>query len=129
MPRALSVALFLAPLLVAACGHSHDEPVGVPSGATCPATQTLTYDNFGKAFMQTYCIRCHSSTLSGAARQGATADHDFDKIELIRVFLDHIDQKAGAGPASTNTSMPPSDPKPTNDERRKLAEWVACGAP
>jgi len=98
-----------------------------PSGATCPATSTLTYENFGKHFMETYCTSCHSSTLRGEdARQCAPAGHDFDTLPGILVVAGHIDELAAAGPDHTNTVMPPSGAKPTATERQQLGEWLAC---
>jgi hypothetical protein len=35
---------------------------------------------------------------------------------------------AGAGDDVTNTLMPPSAPRPSVEERKKLAQWLACGA-
>lgn len=122
-------------LLVFTMGHgdgccSHDSDVlGPPTGAECPPTSQLTYDNFGKPFMESYCTRCHSSTLTGADRMGATPFHDFDTLIGIRNVADHIDQTAGAGPNATNESMPPDGDKPSLAERQQLAEWLACGAP
>jgi hypothetical protein len=110
------------------CGNSEDV-LGPPTGTTCPPSSTLTYVNFGQAFMASYCTRCHSSTLSGTARMGATTAHDFDTQLGIQQVGDHIDQTAGAGPAATNDQMPPSAPVPTMMERQQLAEWMACGAP
>jgi hypothetical protein len=108
--------------------HSHAEPVGDPSGAKCPdGGSTLTYDNFGKKFMQDYCLRCHSVNVTGNDRIGAPDDHNFDELVDIEVFKDHIDQYSGSGPSKTNTTMPPTDPKPSLEERQKLAEWLACG--
>lgn len=127
-PRCRSVVVVLAALLSASCGHSHEQ-IGPPTGATCPTPQALTYDSFGRAFMQSYCLRCHSASATGGARQGAPSDHNFDSINDIRSLADHIDQYAGAGPAAVNTAMPRGTPTPTEAERRKLAEWLACGAP
>ena len=79
--------------------------------------------------METYCTGCHASTLTGEARMGAPAFHDFDTVEGIRMVADHIDQMAGSGPEATNTGMPIDEPKPTMLERQQLAEWIACGAP
>jgi cytochrome c5 len=131
-----SSLVLAATLLVFAMGHGDgcgcgSEPVlGPPTNAICPpAGSTLTYANFGQQFMTTYCTRCHSSTLTGAARMGATAFHDFDTIEGIRPLLDHIDETAGAGPDATNDSMPPNGTKPSLAERQMLAEWLACQAP
>jgi cytochrome c5 len=121
-------------LLLFTMGHGHgccagEDVLGPPTGATCPPTSTLTYDNFGRAFMESYCTRCHSSTLSGAARMGATADHDFDsKIGVLRVY-DHVDQTAGSGPDASNDQMPPNGAMPSLAEREMLAEWLACGVP
>ncbi len=48
---------------------------------------------------------------------------------MIRDQLDDIDTIAAAGPDAVNTEMPPDTPAPTEEERRKLGEWLACGAP
>jgi hypothetical protein len=111
--------------------HMHDEaPVGPPSGAVCPDDSALTYDTFGKMFMEDYCTRCHSSKLKGdAARMNAPEGHDFDTIEGIWAVQDHIDQMAASGPSNTNVMMPYSDPKPSKAEREMLGEWLACEAP
>lgn len=112
-------------------GHDgHDMPVGPASGAVCPeGGGTLTYENFGKQFFSDYCLSCHSSSVKGAARMGAPEDHNFDKLSEIDLLIDHVDQKAAKGPASTNLSMPPSGKRPSDEERAKLGEWLACGVP
>lgn len=110
----------------AGCDH---EDEAIPSGATCPEGSTLTWGTFGKGFMDSYCTRCHSTTLTGSARQGAPNDHNFDSVELVRVELDHTDEQAAAGPDSVNALMPIGTPTPSEAERRQLGEWLACGAP
>src|SRR5262245_43294620 len=102
------VACVLILALGGACSDVHDETeeVGTPTGATCPTDSTLSYENFGQAFMETYCLRCHSESRTGEARHDAPADHNFDRLEDIRSLAGHIDQTAGAGPAATNTEMP-----------------------
>ena len=109
--------------------HSHDASVlvGPVTGATCPQGSTLTYANFGKKFFSDYCLRCHSESVKGDARMMAPADHNFDQLSQIDLLSPHIDEKAGSGPSATNVMMPPSDPKPTIEERQKLSEWIACG--
>jgi hypothetical protein len=104
--------------------HSHD--IGDNSGATCPTDNTLDYDNFGKGFMDAYCTRCHSSELEGDARNDAPEDHDFDSLIGVLSVSKHIDQYAAAGPDAVNTMMPPDGDKPTEAERRKLGQWLAC---
>jgi uncharacterized membrane protein len=133
MCRVLLLAILLA--FSAGCGdnhddgHSHDPTKGVTTQSVCPTPQTLTYENFGRMFMASYCLRCHSEAVTGATRTGAPADHNFDNVNMIRSLAGHIDQYAAAGPAGTNAVMPPADPRPSADERRKLGEWLACMAP
>ena len=115
-------------LLPVGCEDEHAQE-GVPTQSVCPTTQTLTYANFGQAFFNSYCQRCHAGTVTGAARMGAPADHTFDQIQDVQLLIDHIDEHAAAGPAGVNTEMPPSGPFPTEAERRQLGEWLACGAP
>ena len=109
--------------------HDHSQPVGPPSGAKCPSNSTLTYGNFGEAFFKDYCLRCHSEKVKGTARMNAPADHNFDTLEEIELLSMHIDQMAAAGDSHTNETMPPSNPKPSLDARKKLGEWIACGVP
>jgi len=121
------LGLAMALVLVAGCDGGEEE--GTPSGAVCPEDSSLTWDNFARPFMDSYCTRCHSTTLTGASRQGAPNDHNFDSAEQVRQELDHTDEQAAAGPDSVNVLMPIGGPKPTEEERRKLGEWLACGAP
>jgi hypothetical protein len=107
----------------------HEGDVGPDSGAACPTGGSdLTYDNFAKGFFAEYCLRCHSAKVKGDARMMAPADHNFDTIEEIELLAKHIDQKAASGTV-TNESMPPSNPKPTVEDRKKLGEWLACDLP
>lgn len=136
---ALSFSFLIAAILLAAvsaCGHDDDDdhhggalPQGVSTKATCPTPQTLTYANFGQSFMKNNCLRCHSTSVKGEARKGAPDDHNFDLVDDIRALANHIDQYAGSGPSGTNEIMPKDDPKPSTEDRRKLSEWLACGAP
>ena len=111
------------------------------TGTVCPDPDpmTLTYDNFGKPFMEKYCTWCHNSTLTRSKRNGAPLYHDFDSLLGVLQTPDHIDQQSGIGPKASNDFMPPdrcpAEPggaisvdceKPTDDERRQLAEWIAC---
>ncbi len=111
-----------------ACASSSSDTAG-PSGATCPDDSALTYQSFGQAFVQSYCLRCHSSTQPAEGRQGAPSDTNFDTLLQIRSHAEHIDEGAAAGPSSTNELMPPAGPRPSDQERSRLGEWLACGAP
>ena len=112
-----------------------------PTETVCPDPdpQTLTYENFGMQFMTDYCIVCHDSALARSQRNGAPLFHDFETLLGVVEVTGHIDEQAGSGPKAHNDFMPPDDcpstpggsinrscARPTEDERRLLAEWVAC---
>ncbi len=135
VPRLAAFAV----VAVLCLGHSDDggcggggesEHEGVATGATCPTTNAPTAQNFGTEFMQNYCLTCHSASLKGAARQDAPTDFNFDTLDEVRLHAEHIDSHAAAGPNGTNVEMPPSNrTRPTQQEREKLGQWLACGAP
>lgn len=129
--RTFARLLVSSVLLAAACDHDHDHDHdhGDASGATCPSDNTLTYENFGRDFFDSYCTRCHSSELSGDLRLDAPVGYDFDTLAGIRQHLEHIDLVSAAGPKATNASMPGTNPLPTLEERTQLGKWLACGAP
>jgi uncharacterized membrane protein len=123
MPARTRLLALAAAIALAACG-SDDH--GGPTGSTCPEGSTLSYETFGQEFMDAYCTRCHASDLTGDDRNGAPLNHDFDTKAGILAVADHIDEQAAAGPDNVNTAMPPRAPKPTEEERRQLGEWLAC---
>jgi hypothetical protein len=103
---------------VAALSGCGQNAPGDPTGSTCPSTSTLTYDSFGKAFFATNCLSCHASK---------EIPH-FNTVEEIRASKDDIDRAAASGPNATNTYMP-DDGDVSDSDRKKLGEWLACGAP
>ena len=111
MTRLLIVAMLAA--AVAACSWEEITSYPCPSGGTA-----LTYDNFGKDFMTTYCVRCHGGPNGYSSRA-------FTDVDLVRANAADIFRNAAAG----NVTMPPGPDDPPKDQRDKLAEWLACGAP
>lgn len=90
----------------------------------CPPGGTgLTYDNFGKPFMQEYCNRCHSAP--DGQRNGAPDDFVFDTHADVIAHADRIFARA----ADTNDSMPVGPDIIPHSLRVDLANWLACGAP
>jgi uncharacterized membrane protein len=88
----------------------------------------VTYANFGQTFMTTYCTPCHSSQLKDLARNSATVGYDFDTQAGVQQRLEAIDKEAASGPSATNTFMPLTSSRPSEADRQKLGEWLACGA-
>ena len=90
----------------------------------CPSEGTaLTYESFGKSFLNGHCQRCHAS--GAQDRKGAPPNYVFDTYEQVLEHKDRIFARA----AADNDSMPPGPDDPSEDERQQLAEWLACGAP
>ena len=109
-------ALLLLPASLAACGSGP----GDSTGSSCPPDSTLTYANFGKAFMQDHCLACHSTTGPESPK--------LDTLAQVQAAAGDVDRSAAAGPTTVNTYMP-EGASVDEAERRKLGEWLACGAP
>lgn len=90
----------------------------------CPPQGTqLTYESFGREFLDTYCNRCHNA--SEGHRSGAPESYRFETIDDVREHAERIFVRS----AASNTTMPPGVGDPPADGREQLAEWLACGAP
>ncbi len=134
--RRLACCIVLA-VVSAGCGATggtetdtaSDGSSGTTASEACVAASAPTWDSFGEAFFATYCARCHSETLTGAARNGAPFDYNFDTVELVRMQSRKIELVAAGDADGINNSMPLGDPKPSDAERVTLGEWLACGAP
>lgn len=112
-----SILIVLAAPAFWACG---EEGLGDATGSTCPSDSTLTYANFGQAFLQTNCLACHTAKGPESPK--------FDSLDQIKAERSEIDRAAASGPNGTNTFMP-EDASVSTAERQKLGEWLACGAP
>jgi uncharacterized membrane protein len=111
---------WLALALLAACDPPPLEMTEYP----CPPAGTqLTYDNFGATFLGENCNTCHAA--ADGNRHGAPESYRFDTLDEVHQRRDRIFVRA----AASNTSMPPGPVDPPADDRDRLAEWLACGAP
>lgn len=140
-----ATTLLVAALLAAGCGDDTTQAstmdLGAPAGDMtvlvngCPPwTAPLatpdggaggdTWASFAQSFFAGYCTRCHSSALSGDARNGAPDGYDWDDEAAVRAHLDVIRSAVGVG-----NFMPPSAPLPACDERRRIVRWIDAAAP
>jgi mono/diheme cytochrome c family protein len=104
-------------LALSGCGGNGP---GNATGSTCPTDSSLSYASFGQAFLQSQCLACHASS--------GPASPKLDSVTAIRANASNIDRSAAAGPSGINTYMPEGGSL-DEAERRKLGEWLACGAP
>ncbi len=112
-------------------GSTEDIPTGGEDGMwssladrPCPDDNQLTVENFGGPFILTHCTGCHHSSLPASERAMAPVDVNFDDLALVRAQADRIWARSG----DHNQTMPPVGPPPEED-RTRLGEWLACGAP
>ena len=75
------------------------------------------------AFMSTHCNHCHNA--GEGKRSGAPESYRFETVDDIRAHKARIFVRS----AATNVTMPPGPDDPPPDDRDRLAEWLACGAP
>ncbi|MBZ0273114.1 hypothetical protein K8I61_13835 [bacterium] len=81
-----------------------------------------TYDNFGKAFIDKYCIECHHSSKKGeVAREGAPPKLNYDQMIVLK-----MNAKDMVKMTSIKKKMPEEDPKPTDEERMQFQQWMEC---
>ena len=130
--RSLALALPLLPML-AACG---DDGVTTPdSGGFCPMLEERlampgdpideTYDDYAQGFFESYCTRCHLSSLpEGEMRGFAPDDVNLDQRASIRTNAERIREATGV-----YNYMPPDSPLPTCEERRRLVIWIDADMP
>src|SRR5689334_8898558 len=102
--------LFLA-LTLAGCTSSATS-TGI-SPLTCPPDTTLTYANFGSAFISDNCLSCHASKNSPTLTTQAQIQLNKSRILSAAVYSEAM----------------PKDATMDIAERQLLGEWLACGAP
>jgi cytochrome c5 len=110
-------SLLCAGLALSGCG----EDEGEATGSSCPTDgSSLTYENFGQAFIQKNCLACHGASGPESPK--------LDTLAKVKANASLIDKVAAAGPNGVNTFMPQGISVDTA-EREKLGQWLACGAP
>jgi hypothetical protein len=95
-------------------------PVTTPDGGAGGDT----WASYAQSFFAMYCTRCHSSTLTGSMRNGAPDGYNWDDETAVHTRISQIRTAVGVG-----NFMPPSDPKPACDERRRIVRWIDADAP
>jgi len=143
--RRNAFALGVVVAAIAACGtdvkHSSSTPdagMQADSGyVQMPCDQSfLTYDNFGKPFMENWCTGCHSKSIPGDAnlcsmgmpdmRQCAPVGIDFDTQADVQNYKDMIAAHSTGDMTMVAKPMPPAG-GPQQTDRDQLAEWLTCG--
>jgi len=91
-----------------------------PVTAYCNREPKLTYENFGRGYMNKWCTGCHAEELRENQRNGAPADVNLDTFELVMQHADRIQVRS-----VDSTTMPPAA-APSEAETQALGEWLRC---
>lgn len=97
---------------------------GPIEGRLCPPDSALTADSFGMPFMLTWCAGCHSAALPEGERAEAPLGVDLDTLQGTQALLLRVYARS----ADDNLTMPPAG-GPSAEDRERLGDWLACGAP
>ena len=100
-----------------AVGCGDDSSTG---GSDCSTVKG--YAELSSAFSK--CLNCHSTTLTGAARNAAPVGTDYDTYDLAKPHAQKINDRV------TDGTMPqPGFPQLQGTEKEDLLAWSSCGAP
>jgi len=107
--------------LLVACGGDDEEGEELPE-VDCSVGAVPVYSEVSAIDK---CVLCHSSELSGSARNDAPDDDNFDTYEGAAEHADEMAHEVFEG------EMPPSDSGITisDSEKEELYRWALCGAP
>ena len=115
------LVLMIPALCVAACGETEES-------TDCePLTETITYTSDIKQVLDTHCTSCHDSALTGANRNKATADINYETYTLAKANGARASIRILAG------TMPPSNCSDctavSTENGRLFCNWVDQGMP
>jgi hypothetical protein len=83
-----------------------------------------TWTNYAQGFFTMWCTRCHSTTLAGAARNGAPDGYNWDDQAAVNAHLAEIRDAVGV-----SNFMPFTPPDPTCADRQRIVRWIDANAP
>ena len=107
-------------MMLACGGDSADSAVVEP----VDCAEVTTWSTVGAPFIYTWCTPCHSSTISGADRQGAPEGVSFGGLEDVQAWADRIEVRVFA----ESNPMPPAGGL-SAEELEAVAAWIECGLP
>lgn len=87
----------------------------------CPPDSSVTWADVEPIFSE-HCTSCHSSSLTGDARDDAPVDYDYGTAEESRAHPNWTWAEITLG------HMPPSE-ELAEEDQQLIREWLACGGP
>lgn len=83
-----------------------------------------TYVTFAQPFFAAYCTRCHGTAVVGDDRNGAPVGYNWDDEASVRAHRPEMRSIVGV-----LNLMPPTVPRPSCDDRRRLVRWIDADNP
>jgi hypothetical protein len=123
--RVRFIGLVFWVLWLGGCGEKYDQPILEPL-LTCASGDSITYTNHIKTILDGRCISCHSTTLSGADRMGATESYDYDTFAAATASVGGEDVPQRANTRAQEGTMPPTGSLPSA-ELNCLQLWIDQG--
>ncbi|HEX7671186.1 MAG TPA: hypothetical protein VF395_16445 [Polyangiaceae bacterium] len=131
------IAFVIGGILLAGCSSNDAQTNAEPADAQpvdnvpefagdCASLKSVPTFREARAGVFSHCVGCHSSSLSGDARQMAPATINFDTYESAKNSL------VLARPVQIVKGRympPPRGEGITNTDRNQLYEWARCGSP
>jgi len=111
--------------LLLSLGACDDEPVELTDDSDEePQTDAPdSWDNFADAFMQSYCVECHS-----------TSPKDFSQLADMKAFAETVRCGVASTTADGCSGWPPArqfpvgnGAMPSDEERDRLTAWIDAG--
>ena len=103
-------------LLALSCGRK-------PQPSPCEDPAVPTWHSFAQGYVRTWCVGCHTASLTGAERQGAPEGLDFDTWSEVHEARDRITARA----TGESPDMPPLGGI-AREQVDLFAQWLSCGA-
>jgi uncharacterized membrane protein len=111
----------LALLALVACG------AGPQADPRCDVAEPLTYEGWGRGFVDKHCVGCHSGLIPPAQRRGAPSGVDLDTYRGVLQWAERIEARSlVAASGDGDDAMPPGGGL-TDEELLMLEEWLRCG--
>jgi len=112
---------FLFTISLSGCGDKAD-PVRSPDGSDGSQSDSITYTLGIKEILDQHCIRCHSHIKTGAERNGAPPEVNFDTYESAVKSAQRANARIQAG------TMPP-DGGIAEEQHALFQKWIGKGTP
>ena len=104
-------------------GVSDDTGPGDDTGVSDAAVLGDTWETFAQEFFATYCVECHS----GGRRDYRTIEDVRRDMQGVRCGVGPVAQDDCAGAPSPSQFPIGSGPRPSDEDRTRLVEWIEAG--